>query len=343
MHTCSTSDPIVLLLLAVFCQAYLGAATNVAPGEITILLYNGSTTNEYIEYPIESAEQAVNNSAWNSSNPVVLYIHGINGTVDDESTTTVTDAYLKRGGHNFLALNYSQLARYNGFVYTALEAIVSNNAVVGDSLAELIDRFVAAGVPLSRFHFVGYSIGAHVAGRAARNVNGTFPRITALDPYIHGFYLNDNDDHLWKTDATIVDVIHTNGIVLGVGTSTGTVDFYPNSGYALQPGCSLTLLHLRRSLVCSSHSAYKYWSESVEDPSAFEAIACDSWTQFEAGECTGTTDYMGYGYSLNATGNFYLETNSESPYSMREKGIIYDGSKLNILSAEVLEWLGSLI
>lgn len=40
-----------------------------------------------------------------------------------------------------------------------------------------------------------------------------------------------------KSDAEFVDVIHTCSAVLGVEGTIGHVDFFPNSGYAPQPGC----------------------------------------------------------------------------------------------------------
>lgn len=152
--------------------------------------------------------------------------------------------------------------------------MVENANLVGTAVGELMNRLIQGGVDLSTIHLVGYMIGAHVAGKAARTVNGTveylvgkyaapcewdigidleniydihnhdyvifdqyFVLYTALDPLNWGFYLNDNEDHLQATDANVVQVIHTNGLILGVAKACGTADFFLNSGYALQPGC----------------------------------------------------------------------------------------------------------
>lgn len=40
-----------------------------------------------------------------------------------------------------------------------------------------------------------------------------------------------------KDDARFVDVIHTDGGLYGIPISSGTVDFWPNGGVTLQPGC----------------------------------------------------------------------------------------------------------
>ena len=39
------------------------------------------------------------------------------------------------------------------------------------------------------------------------------------------------------SSAQFVDIIHTDGGILGNCETMGHVDFYPNGGNALQPGC----------------------------------------------------------------------------------------------------------
>lgn len=50
----------------------------------------------------------------------------------------------------------------------------------------------------------------------------------------------DVSRRLSKTDANFVDVIHTNGGMLGFPISVGHADFYPNGGGIYQPGCGLS-------------------------------------------------------------------------------------------------------
>lgn len=45
------------------------------------------------------------------------------------------------------------------------------------------------------------------------------------------------DGHLDNTDAEFVDVIHTCGGALGFLDNIGHVDYYPNGGTPMQPGC----------------------------------------------------------------------------------------------------------
>lgn len=62
-------------------------------------------------------------------------------------------------------------------------------------------------------------------------------RISALDPAFPMFYVLKLCTPLNKSDAEFVDVIHTDAWFYGAPFSTGTVDFWPNGGKTLQPGC----------------------------------------------------------------------------------------------------------
>lgn len=62
-------------------------------------------------------------------------------------------------------------------------------------------------------------------------------RLSALDPAFPPFYPAIGTTALSEKDATMVDVIHTDAWLYGAPVSTGTIDFWPNSGKTLQPGC----------------------------------------------------------------------------------------------------------
>lgn len=76
-------------------------------------------------------------------------------------------------------------------------------------------------------------------------------RISGLDPAgpLFSLYIGNISlpfDHLSQSDATFVDVIHTDieaflhPIDDGYPCTTGHVDFWPNGGRRLQPGCGAT-------------------------------------------------------------------------------------------------------
>ena len=69
--------------------------------------------------------------------------------------------------------------------------------------------------------------------------------LTGLDPAGLYFTTVGSDFRLDESDASYVDVIHTDAGVLGTNRRDGDVDFYPNGG-SRQPGC-LFKCKLRRS------------------------------------------------------------------------------------------------
>lgn len=44
-------------------------------------------------------------------------------------------------------------------------------------------------------------------------------------------------DAISERDAVLVDIIHTDKGRYGTSYSTGTIDFWPNGGGRIQPGC----------------------------------------------------------------------------------------------------------
>ena len=108
----------------------------------------------------------------------------------------------------------------------------------------------------------------------------------------------------------MVDVIHTKAGTLGADEATGTVDFWPNGGHE-QPGCSFT-----DGGSCSHDRSISYFAESVyaAEPT-FYAIKCLQLASFENQTCKGTLNNMGIDAKSRSAGNFFLQTNSKSPFS----------------------------
>lgn len=60
---------------------------------------------------------------------------------------------------------------------------------------------------------------------------------SGLDPAFPLYMFNGPSARLSASDAKFVDVIHTDGGILGYPWPLGHADFFPNGGTALQPGC----------------------------------------------------------------------------------------------------------
>lgn len=110
-------------------------------------------------------------------------------------------------------------------------------------MAELILDWIDDGLNVDTFHLVGHSLGGQMCGVIGRSVHKKsrgetqISRISALDPAFPGFYPSLGTPAVSKKDAKFVDIIHTDAWLYGIPIATGHVDFWPNSGKTLQPGC----------------------------------------------------------------------------------------------------------
>ncbi|XP_059350971.1 inactive pancreatic lipase-related protein 1-like, partial [Daphnia carinata] len=242
------------------------------------------------------------------TNPTRIYVHG----------------FLLREDCNFIAVDWSLLALALSYPTAA-----SNVQSVGVLTGNLVNFLISQGADQSQFHLMGFSLGAHVVGRAGLTTNGRLPRITGFDPAFPCFDKSEVDDILDKTDAQFVDIIHTNaGTILdkrfGFPLALGHADFWPNGG-SLQPGCGLveesTAVKIGNILdifdeACSHRRAVQYFAESINSAVPFNSTQCDSYSQFQLGSCPeNLKTSMGLFVSATATGNFFLNTNSHKPFA----------------------------
>lgn len=140
--------------------------------------------------------------------------------------------FLLKEDCNFIAVDWENLANNANYYSSA-----ANTQDVGILTGDFINFLLSLGSDLQKFHIIGFSLGAHVAGKAGSIISGVVPRITGLDPAYPGFSLENTDERLDTTDAEFVDIVHTNSATLLHGGlsfpfSIGHVDYWPNGGIA---------------------------------------------------------------------------------------------------------------
>lgn len=79
------------------------------------------------------------------------------------------------------------------------------------------------GMNFADVTIVGHSLGAHIAGRACKQLRspGKIAVIIGLDPASVGFDFFDREKRLADTDAEYVQVIHTDGDKFGFSNPLG--------------------------------------------------------------------------------------------------------------------------
>ncbi|KAK9721846.1 Lipase [Popillia japonica] len=278
----------------------------------------------------------------NRKYPLKIMIHGWTEHSYVEWYRNIRTAYMKKGLYNIILVDWSLKGD------TDYLSASRNAKIVGNKIGEfLINLSNKRGIPYKNMHLISHSLGCHVAGFTGKKVyeiaNRKIGRITALDPAAPIFDLvamggritaldpaapifdlvaMGPTNRLSKRDATFVDVIHTDGGMLGfnypIGTvdffpNGGTVDFFPNGGTAVQPGCSLLKVDVKyEDLFCSHASSHQLFINSIINNRKFVAKYCDSWEKFIKGLCN-TTQSVVVGESVPATisGRFYFETKDD--------------------------------
>ncbi|XP_018335039.1 pancreatic triacylglycerol lipase-like [Agrilus planipennis] len=222
-------------------------------------------------------------------------------------------AYTKKW--NIIVVDWSRLSRLT--YVKSREKIKDVGRILGEFIIFLKENNF---VKLPRVHIIGHSLGSHIAGFAAQTVkakyNQTVERISGLDPAAPGFEYgnrtNERNARLDNEDAKFVDIIHTNGRILGMLNPIGHVDFYPNGGVT-QPGCNSYFSFLD---YCSHVRACEFWTASIVHPDAYTGYRYRSWKEYlDQKFHDGKSFPMGIKASpLIPPGSYFLETASEIPY-----------------------------
>ncbi|KAJ8923448.1 hypothetical protein NQ315_002007 [Exocentrus adspersus] len=264
--------------------------------DVRFVLYTEADSNNGVAIePMKPG--AARRAGVNRMLPTIIFIHGFSEVSPGQSGRTVLDAYFSRTEkYNLILVDWSELGPFPWY-----GTAVMNVKYVGMRLKQFIEMYNDSGeMPVENLHIIGFSLGCHVAGIAGKLIRQglRIPRITALDPALPEFSLNDTAKRLTASDANYVDVIHTDSGIFGFPISIGHSDFYPNGGRALQPGCQPSYLVKQRIvnqvLACSHVRAWRLYAESVKNEKAFPATKCSIWRGPNK-QCDFSTDaYMGY-------------------------------------------------
>ncbi|XP_031353891.1 endothelial lipase-like [Photinus pyralis] len=289
---------------------------------IRLYFFSKSTGNRTIEINMSKNKGSLRSAGVKSDVPTVFFIHGFLEYGLGMSARFIRDAFLSREeDYNIISVDWGVFTPLPWYYHAA-----SHTKLLGKVLAKFIDFYHSTGeLSIGRIHVIGFSLGAHVAGVIGNQLGqGRLPRITGLDPAFTLFPVDEDPaNRLTKDDAEFVDVIHTDAGSFGYPVSIGHVDFYPNGGSGVQPGCEISSLAekkiIEQIIYCGHIRAWKYYGESVRNPRAFPATKTKI-IQNGDGKFKFVTDaYMGFGVNSSARGDFGLITNAFPPFGMTDK------------------------
>ncbi|CAG9864189.1 unnamed protein product [Phyllotreta striolata] len=231
---------------------------------------------------------------YNITRDTKIIFHGYMENGSSDFDLVITNSYLKVSDVNIIVVDWSYLS--GTYLYT--KAVMSLGEV-----ADYCAKFVAylirvVGVKQNQLHFIGFSLGAHLAGFTGKRLRAiyseTIQRISGLDPAAPLF----EEVNLNQQDANFVDIIHTDGHILGLYKATGHVDFYPNGGVSPQPDCyNINPVEID---ICSHTNSWKLYSETIINEHLYTA------------NCSDDKQYpMGKGTPIEARGNCILSTDTD--------------------------------
>lgn len=252
---------------------------------------------------------SVTNSSFDFSKETKVLVHGWLSSAFSDFSFEMASALLQNKNCNVITVEWPSITIY----------IVARKRV--DKVARELSRFLdflvdEVKVNASTVHVLGHSLGAHVAGLAGGQMKSTkLPRITGLDP-AGPLFSDDPKERLDRSQAEFVDVIHTGGNLIGFFHPIGDVDFYPNGGTPIQPGCGLDFG------ICTHIRSYQYYIGSLYEPEpSYIAAKCENYLDFQNSKCCDLIINMGEYVDNRAKGKFFLYTKESLPYGLGKKGI----------------------
>jgi len=233
-------------------------------------------------------------SSFDPKKPTVIVTHGFFGWINKDWLIEMMQVSLLMDDVNAVRIGWAGGAQTINYPQA-----VADTRLVAAEIGKLVEEMVKLGADLDKFWLIGHSLGAHTMGFVGSNVPG-IGRVTGLDPAEPYFEEYHTDARLDPSDATFVDVIHTDVasiLALGFGSKEpmGHVDYYPNNG-TNQPGCDIGITDInsihgaKQYVVCNHERSYKILIEAIRAKAEgrtchFKAHRCSSYDSYLKEEC----------------------------------------------------------
>ncbi|XP_070832374.1 phospholipase A1 member A isoform X2 [Chaetodon trifascialis] len=236
----------------------------------------------------ESLSETQQSSYFNMSRSTKVIIHGYRAMGSKPSwVMELARALLRVQDVNVLVVDWVYGASF------AYNLVVENYKEVAVQISVLINQLQKHGCKLESFHFIGVSLGAHVAGFVGTLFEGKIGRITGLDPAGPMFKGADTFDRLDPSDAQFVDAIHTDSDYFGISIPVGHVDFFLNGGKD-QTGCARSrFASMYGYVICDHMRALHVYMSALNGSCPLMGIPCFSYEDFLKGRCVDCDVFRG--------------------------------------------------
>ncbi|KAG5312016.1 PA1 Phospholipase, partial [Acromyrmex insinuator] len=263
----------ILVLFLIQCT-YLRAEPNVLEKLSNSCIFGVKSVSLYLYNSHVTGEQVQENKLCNNIDPSQSFIFVVHGFISYANSSHARDLDMQlKHNHTVFALDWAQGACTDGLPilkFMEYPSAVINTREIGHLLANYtITLMKKCGVPLEKITYIGHSLGAHVSGFAAKNMQSlgfTIERIIGADPAWPLFKHNDCQNRLCDSDAKCVVVLHTSD--LGIQFKIGLLDLYFNGGH-IQPKCGI-------NISCSHTRAIIYITDIFKNNCGFLGVSYSS-------------------------------------------------------------------
>ncbi|KYN19579.1 PREDICTED: pancreatic triacylglycerol lipase-like [Trachymyrmex cornetzi] len=238
---------------------------------------------------------------------ITVFIHGyLTSTKVVPVYLNIISAYCSQNNSVIAILDWSKLA--NGDLFLLSSQIEQIGQIIASTFNSLNDK----GYEIAKWHLIGHSAGAHIAGCIGTYSNFTFSHITALDP---GAVIFGTDMYkgcaMNPTVAHFTDAFYTNRGALSIVQNVGNLNIYANSGTAPQPGCYLNVSSYINVHDCSHNKAMEWYADIVRNETKYLATKCEDCMLFLRFKYCQENDqiYFGPHVDTKKTGLYCLPIN----------------------------------
>ncbi|KAG5283085.1 hypothetical protein AALO_G00038140 [Alosa alosa] len=254
--------------------------------QVQYLLLTRHNTNCANLFTPDSLNETHSTTDFNTSLPTKVLIHGFRALGSKPSwVSALAQALLRVEDANVLVVDWIYSASF------AYNRVVENYKEIAIEISVMINHLRNHGSTLESFHFIGVSLGAHVAGFVGTLFEGKLGRITGLDPAGPLFKGKDVYDRLDPSDALFVEAIHTDSDYFGISIPVGHVDFFLNGGMD-QTGCArsrfasiLIYFPVYGYVICDHMRALHVYISALNGTCTLMGFPCSNYDNFLAGNC----------------------------------------------------------
>ncbi|XP_011686541.1 PREDICTED: pancreatic triacylglycerol lipase-like [Wasmannia auropunctata] len=239
------------------------------PRKIFLTFPDCDATNEpSIQCMIEDTDciQSAYNQVKKDKNETTVFFHGYRNNINVIPTSDIISAYCWRNISVIALLDWSLLGKGD------LMLVGNRTPKIGRIVASTFNSLNNKGYEMAKWHLVGHSMGAHIAGCVGTYSNFTFLHITGLDPGEGPFYSDLYKGCLINPKvAHFTDALYTDRGGYATPINVGSLNVYANTGAAPQPGCCSSQRNVH---ACSHIKAGQWYADIVRNETKYLAVKC---------------------------------------------------------------------